>query len=422
MSIRSKITSFISGKPEKTSQRPTSVEEYLMMAAGSPELAAKRQKMLIELNQQAENLTKKDIATWRQAWQRAINYENPQRSTLYDVYTDSLVDLHLTGCITQRKGKTLQKSFILSDKNGKENEAARKIFECEWFLDFIDLALDSAFWGHSLIQLGNVIKKEDTLSFDGVELVPRKHVIPEYGVIVKDVGDEWKKGLSYREGELAAWCVEVGAARNLGLLLKCAPQSLSKKNMLAYWDTFGEIFGMPIRIGKTMSQDKSDIARIETMLAEMGAAAWGLFPEGTEIEIKETTRGDAFNVYDKRVDRCNSEISKGILGQTMTIDNGSSHSQSETHLEVFENICRGDATLLKYIINDQLIPRMIALGFPLKGIIFDWDEAVEHTPAEQREAERLALQYFDIDPQYFIDKYKIPITGVKKPDVNSFFG
>ena len=74
----------------------------------------------------------------------------------------------------------------------------------------------------------------------------------------------------------------------------------------------------------------------------MGSAFWGLFPDGTEIDIKESSRGDAYNVYDKRVDRCNSEISKGILNQTMTIDAGSSLSQSETHLDVFENVIEAD--------------------------------------------------------------------------------
>ena len=192
--------------------------------------------------------------------------------------------------------------------------------------------------------------------------------------------------------------------------------------MLAYWDTFGEIFGMPIRIGKTMSQDTKDISRIESMLAEMGAASWGLFPEGTDIEIKESSGGDAYNVYDKRIDRCNSEISKGILGQTMTIDNGSSLSQSETHLEVFENICRADATMIKYLVNDRLIPLMIRHGFPLAGVSFDWDEATNYTPAEQREIERLLLQEYEIDPKYFSDKYKVPITGTKKASADSFFG
>lgn len=388
------------------------------------ELAAKvkeKRNVLIELNQQTESLAKKDIAKWRQAWQAAINFEQPNRCALYDIYTDALIDLHLTGCISQRKGKTLQKPFVLTGKNGKEDDRARAVFEREWFMDFLELALDSPYWGHSLIQFNDVVDAGGVMSFAGVELVPRKHVVPEYGVITREAGDDWKTGVSYREGDIAAWCIEVGKPRDLGLLLKCAPQSLSKKNMLAYWDMFGEVFGMPLRIGKTISQDTKDIARIEKMLAEMGAASWGLFPEGTEIEIKETTRGDAFNVYDKRIDRCNSEVSKGILGQTMTIDNGSSLSQSETHLEVFENICRADATMIKYLVNDRLIPLMIRHGFPLQGVAFDWDEATSYSPAEQREIERLLIQYYDIDPQYFIDKYKIGITGTKQPNANSFF-
>lgn len=86
-------------------------------------------------------------------------------------------------------------------------------------------------------------------------------------------------------------------------------------------------------------QTGSERSRIESMLENMGAAAWGLFPDGTDIDIKESSRGDAFNVYDRRIDRANSEMSKGLLNQTMTIDNGSSLSQSEVHLEVFENVC-----------------------------------------------------------------------------------
>ena len=62
-------------------------------------------KLTAQLMQQTDSLTKKDVATWRQAWQMAISIDTPRRSTLYDIYTDCLVDLHLTGCIGQRKGK-----------------------------------------------------------------------------------------------------------------------------------------------------------------------------------------------------------------------------------------------------------------------------------------------------------------------------
>lgn len=306
--------------------------ESLMAAARAAKTIEQKRGVLIQLNEVAARLSQKDIATWRQAWQMALNVENPKRGRLYDCYTDALIDLHLTGCIGQRDGKTLQKKFVLKTEDGKEDDTAMKIFERQWFADFVSYVLESRYWGHSLIQLGDVTTVNGVRTFTDVSLVPRKHVIQEYGVIVKDAGDDPQQGVSYRTGGLEKWCVEVGKPRDLGLLLKCVPQAFSKKNMLAYWDVFGEIFGMPIRIAKTAAQTGSERSRIESMLANMGAAAWGLFPDGTDIDIKESSRGDAFNVYDKRIDRANSEMSKGVLNQTMTIDSGSSLSQSEVHL------------------------------------------------------------------------------------------
>lgn len=99
--------------------------DVLNLAAQFATQVKKKRDVLIELNQQTESLTKKDIATWRQAWQAAINYEQPNRCALLDVYNDALVDLHLSGCIAQRKGKTLQKPFVLTGKNGKEDDKAR---------------------------------------------------------------------------------------------------------------------------------------------------------------------------------------------------------------------------------------------------------------------------------------------------------
>lgn len=44
---------------------------------------------------------------------------------------------------------------------------------------------------------------------------------------------------------------------------------------------------------------------------------------------------------------------------------------------------------------------------------FEWDDAVSYTPEQQLEIERLLLQYYDIDPEYFKTKYNVDITGVK---------
>lgn len=389
------------------------------MRIGNFNLASARdrkrlQSMTVELKLQADALTQKDMRSWRQAWQQAINIENPRRERLYDIYRDVEVDLHLSGCVDQRKGFVQKKSFKMVDVKGKQDDVATQLLEAAWFKDMVGYILDSRYWGHSLIQLGDVLTVDGEMRYTGVELVNRKHVIQEYGVIVREQGDEWQTGIPYREGPMADWVVEAGKPHDLGLFLKAATQTIPKKNMLAYWDQFGEIFGMPIRVAKTTARDPKDRSQIENMLSSMGAAAWGLFPDGTDIDIKETTRGDAFNVYDKRIDRANSELSKGILNQTMTIDNGSSLSQSEVHLEVFENVVEKDADLVKDIVNDQLLPRMVRHGFPVKGLHFEWDDSIDYTPEQQLEYEKMILDRFEVDPKYLIDKYGVPIIGEKK--------
>jgi phage gp29-like protein len=178
---------------------------------------------------------------------------------------------------------------------------------------------------------------------------------------------------------------------------------------------------MPIRIGKTVSRDPAEINKVEKMLTEMGAAAWGLFPEGTEIEIKETSRGDAYNVYDQRINRANSEISKGILNQTMTIDNGSSLSQSEVHLQVLENVTEADADMVRDVVNNKLIPFMAIHAFPVEGYRFEWDDSVDYTPDQMRAIEQMLLSGgYEIEPKYFIDRYNIPITGRREVTPQAF--
>lgn len=373
-------------------------------------------KMVVEIVQQTRALTKKDLGDWRQAWQLAVNVDNPARRFLYDIYSDVEADLHLTGCTGQRKGFVCRKAFRLVEaKTGKENQEVTEIFEAEWFKDLVDYYLDSRYWGHTLVELGTPIT--NTMGkpmYSYVRLVPRKHVVPEYGVILEHETDLWQSGYDYRHGSMSGWIIESGRRDNLGLYLKCAQQTIPKKNMLAFWDQFGEIFGMPIRIAHTTSTDKNTQSRIEKMLTSMGAAAWGLFPEGTEVDIKESTKGDAFNVYDQRIERANSEVSKGILLQTMTIDNGASLSQGQVHYEIFQNVIDQDADYVRDMVNNQLIPRMITHGFPVEGYRFDWDDSVDYTPEQRKSYEELILNHYKVNPKYFIDTYNVPIIGEKE--------
>ena len=164
-----------------------------------------------------------------------------------------------------------------------------------------------------------------------------------------------------------------------------------------------------MRIARTTSRDPKEMGRLEQMLKGAGASQYMVAGQDTEIEFVESGKGDAFNVYDKRIDRANSELSKLIIGQTMTIEDGSSLSQSETHLEVFENLVESDCTMLRDIVNNQLIPRMVKHGFPIKGLRFEWDDAVDYTPEQQVAYETMIADRYEVDPTYFAEKYSMPV-------------
>lgn len=373
------------------------------------------QKQVIEIMRTTDALTRKDIADWRNAWQMAINVDYPNRTRLYSIYRDVDIDLHLSGCVTQRKGMVLGKSFKLMDKAGTEQIDAMHYFDQQWFKQLLRYALDSIYWGHSLIELGDLTTDGDgCICYDSVKLIPRMHVIPEYGRVIVNVNDDWRSGIEYRKPPFSDWLIEAGAPDDLGLYLKAATSTIPKKNALAFWDTFAELFGMPMRIAHTSVRDDKELAKMERMMSSMGTEFWGIFQEGTDIEVKENARGDAFNVYDRRVDRANSELSKLIIGQTMTIEDGSSLSQSQTHLKVMEHLLEADCDMLRDVINNQLLPRMVKHGFPIDGLRFEWDYSTDYTPEQQKAYEELVLNNYEVDPKYFEEKYGMPV-GERRP-------
>ncbi len=377
----------------------------------------KARKVISELKPQSEMLSKKDIAAWRKAHQMAINIENPRRSDLYNIY-DFTVDLdtQVTGVTRRIKfGVGRRKFRMVEIKSGKENPEVTNLLDALWFKKCQRLYIDAYHFGHSLIQFTNVMESPQ-IRFENVELVPRLHVCPEYGVLLPEVGDEpKKKGIPYRTGSMADWCVECGEPDNLGLYLKVAPAAISKKHVLIFWDNFAEKFGLPIIYGTSASNNDSDLVKMEDMLRNMGNSAWGLFPEGTELKLIETAKGDAFQVFDKRVELADKQICIALGGQTMVFMDGSSRSQAEVHEDGFDELKETYADEFKDWVNISLIPFCLKHGFPFAGYRFEWDDSKQYTPEQLKEVIEMLLNAgYEIPEEYLTDMYNIPITGRKE--------
>ena len=389
------------------------IKNIMQLSRGGEGNAVSRRRenhLVVDLMRQTASLTRSDLQHWRMAHQMAIDVENPQHGQLLRIYRDVELDGHLSGAVGQVAGLVKARSFKLATEDGEADETAVRMLDTEWFKHVVDIWLDTRYWGFSLVQVGDPHQGGDGVwRFGWAELVPREHVIPERGRVVRIAGDHWSAGWEWRESQYAPWLLEMGRPDDLGLYLKCARYTIPKKNVEQFWDTFAEVFGMPLRIARTSSRDDKDRRKLMAMMEQMGSAAYAVVQEGTDVQVVESAKSDAYNVYDRRIERCDRELSKLVIGQTMTIEDGSSLSQSETHLDVLRNLVEALADGLRDFVNGQVLPLMLRHGFPVGGLHFDWDYPLDYTPEQMTAVETMLLNHYEIDGSYFEDKYGVPV-------------
>ncbi len=351
-----------------------------------------------------------NIETYKLAVTRAESLTAPQRDSLYKVYKNIELDAHLTAAVNQRKNLTLSKDFDVL-LNGEESEDLEKIIKHKWFRDFIDYSLDAIFYGHSLIQFDSVIDN----AFKSVELVPREYVKPEFHIVTNTYAD--LSGYPYLDPPYNNWCIGVGKDRDLGLYMKAAPLVIWKKNALGAWSEFVEIFGSPIRIGKTNTRDEETRANMESMLRNMGVASYGVFDTDDLIELVESNRSDAYNVFDMMIQRCNSEISKLILGQTGTLDEKAYVGSAEVQERVLKNVAYNDEFFIEGVLNYQLVPMMTRLGIFPEGVKITVKAEDDLSLIEQSkiDIELIKTGKFTFTPEYLDEKYGSEVVVVNDP-------
>jgi len=355
-----------------------------------------------------------DAKRWFSALRMAENIVNPTRYNLLMIYNDCITyDPHLFSLISTRKNKVLSKEFKVVDKEGNELFDKTELLKHSWFFNFMDLALDSTYFGHSLIQFSDIVDG----NFTEVELVQRQHVRPEFQIIVDTYAQFTGTNYNDPNNAISEWVIECvyKNRHELGLLNKVCPYVLYKKLAIQAWAELTSRFGVPLRIGKTANiLDESLRNNMQNMLQNMGNSTWGLFAEGDEIEIIETKvkNGEMFETLLRYIDE---QISKLVLGGTMVSDNGSSRSQSEVHERTAEEYCSADLQFITRLVNDKLLPLMSFHGLGFENLFFQFDNTEKVTIDEQFAFDSKLLDYYDIPTNYILQKYGTPVEAKAQP-------
>lgn len=150
-----------------------------------------------------------------------------------------------------------------------------------------------------------------------------------------------------------------------GLTRQCAVLYMLKSFTVRDWWAFAEVFGIPIRVGKYgPNATPEQIATLKNAIATIASDAGAIIPDSMMVELVETAKGNGGDtLFESMVRWCNEEISKLVLGQTMTTENGSSMAQATVHNEVRLDIAKWDARQLESTINEYLVKPFIILNW-----------------------------------------------------------
>jgi phage gp29-like protein len=143
-----------------------------------------------------------------------------------------------------------------------------------------------------------------------------------------------------------------------------------KSFSLKDWMAFLDAYGIPWRVGKwhpgATDDEKKTLLRAVASVASDGAIA---IPNSMVVELLEAKAGSNTDAFERACRYLDALVSKLVLGQTMTTDDGSSLSQAKVHEEVRLELLAADGDELAATLQRDLLEPYVWFnrGVPKNG-------------------------------------------------------
>lgn len=201
----------------------------------------------------------------------------------------------------------------------------------------------------------------------------------------------------------------------LGALARSALWAWPFKSFaLRDWARFTELYGQPMRIGRYHeAASPEDIQVLKQAVMDVGSDAAAVIPQSMAIELIEARGVSASaDLYERLVVYIDRQISKAVLGQTLTTDQGTTGSlaQARVHEEVRRDIMMADARAISATITRDLIEPLIRFNLgdvPVPQFKVHVEEP-EDTEALAKQLVSLAQLGVSIPVSWVHDKFGIP--------------
>lgn len=330
------------------------------------------------------------------------------------IYEDVMRDDQVKSTFQQRRLALTSREWVVEPggESARDKAAADFIEEAVGALRFDDLTdkmLWGLFWGWAV---GECIWARDG-----------RFVTLEDVRVRKQRRFRWDRDgrlrlltLSRPEGEIMPprkfWTFSTGADNDdepygLGLAHWLYWPVFFKRHDIKFWLIFCDKFGMPTPHGKypagTLEADQNKLlAAIAAIQTDSGI----ITPEGMTVDLIEAARSGTAT-YDQLYARMDAAISKIVLSQTMTTDDGSSRAQADVHMDVRQEVVKADGDLVMGSFNAGPVAWLTDWNFPGAAPPKVW-RRIEDEPDLKPVAERDRMIYnmgYEPTPQYIENTY-----------------
>ncbi|MDP2786199.1 MAG: DUF935 domain-containing protein [Sulfurimicrobium sp.] len=183
------------------------------------------------------------------------------------------------------------------------------------------------------------------------------------------------------------------------------------------WVVFAEVFGQPIRLGKYEdgSTSPEQIQILLDALRAIGTDAAAAIPKSMEIELVSSSSRASADIYERLAQYMDAQISKLVLGQTLTTETGNggggSYALGKVHNEVRYDILHSDCRQITATLNRDLVRPLINLNFGPQAqypkLVIRFDEPEDLAALSDNLAKVVPLGV-PVPVKWALDKYGIP--------------
>lgn len=324
------------------------------------------------------------------------------RSKLIDLYEACVQqDAHLSGVLETLESQIVGERYMLAKQNEKgrwekDIEETRKIQGTQ-FTKIIRGIVEAKLYGYTGIEICPEINSR-TGRLNEVNIIERRNILPDQKRIVRRQGI-WTPGWDFEDRKYDKLYVLINSG-TLGLFSSTTPLILAKKFTMANYVNFSHTYGQPIIHGKTEGESSQDRQRLANEIASAAQNKVVVTGLNDEVDIKTFTMSNSEKVFTGLIERVNAEVSNLILGsESMAGATQSYVGATRAHQDIFRDRIAVYREYIENIMNEEIVPRLVAIGYIKPGLEFKYSNRLEMSNKEQIELFSALSDRFEVPPE-----------------------